>query len=182
MLSRVNLHLIRGIMKGALFTICKVVSKCALQFDKLELMQLTSELAVYSFLIQQRKMILFVLTGCSIARYTPFELIHFRSHHDQHHYGKTGISGCAFFRQSEYAVTLSLFIQDGHIPDPFRDMGPSVTLENNSGVFRDPVGFFCPIRVDKDSVSGIQAAILNSPDHVLNPGNRLIIHGHGNGF
>ena len=23
-------------MKGALFTICKVVSKCALQFDKLE--------------------------------------------------------------------------------------------------------------------------------------------------
>lgn len=36
MLSRVNLHLIRGTMKGALFTVCKVVSKCALHFDKLE--------------------------------------------------------------------------------------------------------------------------------------------------
>ena len=73
-------------------------------------------------------------------------------------------------------------IQNGHIPDPFRDMGPSVTLENDSGVFRNPVGFFCPVRVDKDSVSGIQAAVLNSPDHVLNPGNRMIIHGHGNGL
>ena len=35
-LSRVNLHLIRGTMKGALFTIRRVVSKYALHFDKLE--------------------------------------------------------------------------------------------------------------------------------------------------
>ena len=34
-------------MKGALFTIFKVVSKCALQFDKLELMQLTSDSLYY---------------------------------------------------------------------------------------------------------------------------------------
>lgn len=29
-------------MKGTLFTICKVVSKCAFQFDKLEFVRLTS--------------------------------------------------------------------------------------------------------------------------------------------
>ena len=29
-------------MKGTLFTICKVVSKCAFHFDKLEFVRLTS--------------------------------------------------------------------------------------------------------------------------------------------